>query len=322
MERIYHGRLRDFRRGLTRLKFKGFCNFPTGQEGAAAGYRALMRAALDYRYRDRAGMAIPMTAKDLSLNPVFEFKQRDRIPVRRSSCIDGKRLRELFVTTIYATCLDRLVEFNGFQIKGNRMLIAYPEDDRGVDTAIFITQDAPLISDGKYTFRAIAGKSALAFYIQVKEYYQYDDFQKAILYPKAFRVGELGAERLGSYSGLVLIYIRSFCTINFKEVKADLARHDLAGMNIVIIGTEALSTDFRAELPRDYILWDFKQNSVFTTTIPVCDLFQTREELEAMEKRRLQSAQNSKRTVTGGESGPRGGGGPPPRPPPPRGGGR
>jgi hypothetical protein len=301
MERIYHGRLQDFRRGLTRLKFKGFCSFATGQEESAKQYCALIRSALDYRYRHSAGMAIPMTAKDLSLNPVFELKQSDRIPIGRRSHIDGKRLRELFVTMIYAGYLDRLVEYKGLTIKGNRMLIAYPEDDTGVDTAIFITPDAPLISDGKYTFRAIEGKSSLAFYIQVKEYYQYNDFQKAILYPKVFRVSNLSVARLGSYADLILIYVRSFCTINFKEVKADLTRHGLAGKNIVIIGTESLSTDSSGKLTNEYILWDFKQDSVFTTPIPVCDLFHTREEIEEIEKRRLSTAKNSERTGKGGE---------------------
>jgi len=280
MERIYHGRLQDFRRGLTRLKFKGFCNFIVGQEESARVYCALIRAALDYRYRNYAGMAIPMTAKDLSVNPVFEFKQSDRIPLGMSSEIDGKRLRELFVTLIYAGYLDRLVEYNGFTIRGKRMFIGYSEDDTGVDTTIFITQNAPLISDGEYTFRAIAGRSSLAFYIQVKEYYEYDDFQKAILHPKDFRINNLGVARLRSYRDLILIYVRSFCSVSFNDVKADLARHGLAGKNIVLIGMEALSTDPPGELPKQYILWDFRQDAVFTTPIPFCGLFQTREEIE------------------------------------------
>lgn len=273
MERIYNGRLQDFRRSLTRLKFKGLFNFVAGQEESVRVYCALIRAALDYRYRHHAGMAIPMTAKDLFVNPVFEFKQNDRIPLGRSSDVDGKRLRELFVTLIYAGYLDHLVEYNGFTIKGKRMLIGYPENDTGVDTTIFITQSAPLISDGKYSFRAIAGKSSLAFYIQVKEYYHYDDFREAILYPETFQISNLNVAKLRSYEDLILIYVRSFCTVNFKDVKADLARHDLADRNIVLIGMEALSTDSPGELPKDFILWDFKKDAVFTTPIPICNLF-------------------------------------------------
>lgn|GEM_PF-1129803 len=279
MERIYHGRLQDLSHSLTRLMFKPYCNFIVGQEKPAQGYCALIRAALNYRYRNYAGMAIPMTAKDLSVNPVFEFKQSDRIPLNSSSDIDGKRLRELFVTMIYAGYLDRLVEYNGFKIRGKRMLIGYPESDTGVDTAVFITQDAPLISDGKYSFRAIAGKSSLAFLIQVKEYFQYDDFQKAILHPKDFRISNLDVSRLRSYGDLILIYIRSFCAISFKDVKMDLARNGLSDRNIVLIGMEALSADPPGELAKEYTLWDFKKDDVFTIPIPFCDLFQTQEQI-------------------------------------------
>ncbi len=279
MEKVYRGRPQDFRRGLTRLKFKGFCNFVAGQEASAKVYCGLIRAALDYRYRRYAGMAVPMTAKDLAVNPVFEFKQRDRIPIGRDSEIDGKRIRELFVTLIYAGYLDRLLEYDGFKIRGSRMLIAYPEDDTGVDTAIFITQDAPLISDGNYSFRAIAGKSTLSFYVQVKEYYEYDDLKKAIVHPEAFRISNLGVARLQSYRDLILIYVRSFCAVNFEDIKADLARHGLAGKNIVLIGMEALSA--AGEFPQNYTLWDFKHSAVFATPIPRCDLFQTPDSIES-----------------------------------------
>jgi hypothetical protein len=277
MENVYFGRLKDFRRGLTRIKFKPFIDFPAGQEKCSHLCGELIRAALDYRYRNRGGAAVEMTAKDLSENPVFEFKQRDKIPVR-NRVIDGKRLRELYVTSVFASYLDGLPAYNGFPITGRRMLIGYPEQDTGIDTAIFVTEDAPIISDGSYAFRAIAGKSSLSFYIQTKEYYNFNDFQQSIVHPKPFEIRDLGIDKLRTYQDMILIYVRSFCTINFNEVKADLARHGLAGRHIVLIGMEALTE--QGELPKEYTLWDFKRDGIFKAPGPICPFFYNVEEIK------------------------------------------
>ena len=229
--------MRDLRGGRKKLKFKGLFNFVAGQNHSASVYCGLIRAALNYRYRNYPGITIPMSPKDLAVNPVFEFKQCDKIPLTPTTAINGKRLRELFVTTIYAGYLDGLNDYDGFKIRDQRILISYPELDSGVDSAIFITPGAPLVKDGDHLFRAIAGKSSLAFYIQVKEYYHYNDFQQAIIYPKPFQVSNLSIAKLRSYTELILVYVRSFCTISFSDVKEDLARHGLANKNIVLIGT-------------------------------------------------------------------------------------
>jgi len=268
VEKIYFGRLQNFRRGLTRIKFKQIFNFIAGKGEPAKAYCLLSCAALDYRYRHFSGEPIEITRKELSLNPVFEFKENDKIPIGRDTYINGKRLRELFVTLIYACHLDRVAEHDGFAIPDKQMIVGYPEDDTGIDTGIFITEQAPLITDGNYSFRAIAGKSSLSFYIQV--YFQYDEFQKALVYPKEFQISSLGVARLQSYKGLVLVYIRSFCTLSLKRVKADLAARGLADSNIILIGTEALSSENPGELPKEYTFWDLKNEKVFTTPIPDC----------------------------------------------------
>jgi hypothetical protein len=159
MEKIYRAHLQGLGGGLKRLRFKTFCNFLVGQGYSASIFCGLIRAALNYKYRSRAGTAIPLSHKDLAVSLVFEFKQSDRIPLTPTVAIDGKRLRELFVTMIYALYLDGLGEYDGFKVKGGRVFIGYPEQDRSVDSAIFITHNAPLVRDGDHLFRAVAGKS-------------------------------------------------------------------------------------------------------------------------------------------------------------------
>ena len=55
MEEIYRASLKGLGHGLTRLKFKGFCNFVAGQANSERKYCALIRAALNHRYRNDCG---------------------------------------------------------------------------------------------------------------------------------------------------------------------------------------------------------------------------------------------------------------------------
>ena len=221
-----------------------------------------------YKYRSSAGLYIQMTPEDLAANPVLEFKEADKIKLIGSNIIvDGKKLRELFVTSIFAKYLDGLDSYEGFTIKGKNILLGYAEEDRGTDAVIFVTNDI-LVNEGNYSYRAIAGKSSLAFYVQVKEYYNFEDFRAKIVYPKDFNLNQLNVNKLKSYDELILIYVRSFSRVSYSELKTALVNNGLGDKNIILIGMEA-----GPELPTDYFFWDFKKDSMYTTPIPDCNLF-------------------------------------------------
>ena len=256
---------------MRKIKFKNLFRFQAGKNISQEIYCGLLRSALDYKYRNRDS-PVEMTEQELFANPVFEFKESDKIHLNRTSTlINGQRLRELFVTTIFAKYLDNLEYYDNHRVKDNMVFIGYTETDTGTDTAIFITKNALLVQDGNYFFRAIAGKSSLCLYIQVKEYYQYKDFQQKIIYPKSFDINNLNVDKLKSYDELILVYIRSFCNLNFNEIKKDLKKNGLSDKHIILIGTEALG----GEIPREYCFWDFKKDEVYTTPITPCNLFQT-----------------------------------------------
>ena len=255
---------------MKKLHFKGIFRFVAGQNKSEKVYCGLMKSAMDYKYKEFAGTFVEMKTEDLAINPVFEFKEKDKIVLGPTNTVlDGKKLRELFVTTIFAKYLDSLEYLDDFEIKGKEILIGFTEQDTGTDTAIFISNSI-LAKDGEKFFRAIAGKSSLNFFIQVKEYFSYEEFKAKIVYPKDFTIDKLNVSKLKSYSELILVYVRSFTRINFYDVKKDLEANGLGDKSIILIGTIASE-----ELPKEYTFWDFKRDIIYTTPIPFCNLFVT-----------------------------------------------
>jgi hypothetical protein len=253
---------------MKKIKYKGLFRFVAGQNKSEAVYCCLKSSAMAYKYRSSAGLYIKMTPEDLSANPALEFKESDNIKlIGTNTFIDGKKLRELFVAAIFAKYLDSLDRYEGFEIKGKHILLGYAEEDRGTDAVIFITNDM-LGNDNNYFYRAIAGKSSLAFYLQVKEYYNFEDFRAKIVYPKDFNLAHLNINKLKSYNESILIYVRSFSRVSYSELKSELLNNGLGDKNIILIGMEA-----GPELPHDYFFWDFKKDSICTTPIPDCNLF-------------------------------------------------
>jgi hypothetical protein len=252
---------------MKKIKYKSFYHFIAGQDHSKNIYCNLKKSALNYKYRDFQGQYIAMTEKDLAANPVLEFKESDKIQISPTRKIDGKKLRELFVATIFVTYLDSLHSYDDFEIKGKNIFVGYTEKDTGTDVVIFIT-DGIKVNGPEGAYFAIDGNSTLTFHIQVKEYFSYEQFQSLITYPKDFDIKNLNVNKLKSYNELILIYVRTFTRIDFQKIKADLKTKELSKNHIILIGTEA-----GEELPKEYTFWDFKKDSVFKSPIPICNLF-------------------------------------------------
>lgn len=201
------------------------------------------------------------------LNPVFELKASDRILIKNNLIINGQKLKELFITTIFAKYLDRLDSYNDFEIKGKMFIVGWDEFDNGIDTFISITDPLFFQHQGKWC-QAIAGLSSLMFFIQVKEYFDYNSFQATLNYHKAFDIQRLNINRLRSYEELILIYVRDFCELNYGQIEADLHYHGLESKNIIVCGQEYVE----GIIPINYVFFDFRKGDLFYTPIGYCGL--------------------------------------------------
>jgi hypothetical protein len=248
-------------------KFKAAFRFIAGKNQAHNAYCNLLRSALDYKYRNCHGFAIPISNKEMFVNPVFELKASDRILIKDNLIINGQKLKELFITTIFAKYLDRLDSYDDFEIKGKMFTIGWDKFDNGIDTIIFITDPLFFKHQGKWC-QAIAELSSLMFFIQVKEYFDYSSFQATLNYPKAFNIKRLNISKLRSYQELILIYVRDFCELNYGQIEADLQYHGLEGKNIIVCGQEYIV----GTIPSNYVFFDFRKGDLFYTPIGSCDL--------------------------------------------------
>jgi hypothetical protein len=262
---------------MRKIHMKGIAAFKAGKKKSHAFYCALKQAALDYKYRDFKGMPVAVTPRELFNDPVFSFKESDKIIFRNGSSVNGKRLRELYVTSVFACLLDEKETFDDFKIKGKTIRIAYPLIDEGDDTFITVSNgEFGFLEKGKFAL-GIAGKSSLFYRIQTKEYFNFKDSLKDIQSPRAFRLSNLSPKRLLSYTDIILVYIRSFTEIIFADLYKELEAAALKDKRIILIGMTA-----GENIPTVYTFWDLKKSEEYTAAIPICNFFHTFEELTGL----------------------------------------
>lgn len=250
------------------IKYKLVYSFVGGKNSSRDSFRGLVKASMDYKYRNYAGQKVELTYKDITTNQCMEFKEKDKIPLGRSKIIDGQKFREIFVTTIYAMYIDSLENFNGYKVKGSTIYVGYCEVDTGVDTTIIITEKSLLFEDNGLLYWGIAGKSSYQILVQVKEYFDYKEFKSDFIIPKKFDINKLNVDKLKSYDSLILIFVRSFTIIDFEEIKNDLVKAGLNGKDIILVGSRHFT-----EEPHEYIFWDFKNKNIFSIPMVDCSDF-------------------------------------------------
>lgn len=262
---------------MRKIKLKSVSRFQAGSGKSVHFYCLLKNSALAYKYRGHKGLIVSLQEKDLWEDPVWIFKESDKIPIAQKGFLDGKKLRELYVTSIFVCLLDNTMTFDNFKVRDKTISIGYPSVDTGVDSFISVSEKTfEFMDNGKIAF-GIAGKSSLFYQIQVKEYFNFAESLKVIQSPKPFNLNQLKPKRLKSYNEIILVYIRSFTEIIFKDLLRDIEAAGLKEKRIILIGTVAGS-----EIPREYTFWDLRNQEEYTTKIPICNLFYTFEELTGL----------------------------------------
>lgn len=174
-------------------------------------YDEIFRAALAYKFKNLPpGSVIPIDAQILT-DSIFKLNAQDQLTVA-SKQIDGQKVKELFITTIFLKYLE-----SKFSL-GSLIFVVLPKKESSCDTAVMIVgPDAKINKLGNKQLKLPAEHYPYLF--QVKEYVDYTNLVGDSLSP--FR--PIDVEKLQmlvkDYEEIVLVYQRDF--LNYKSEDLD-----------------------------------------------------------------------------------------------------
>lgn len=199
---------------------KFICNFETGKNYSQLFFTAILKSTLNYKYSNFNSSAVPSSGKDIT-NAIFCLSAKDSLSLFNKN-INGQKIKELFITAVYlkyldATNTDKLI------------FVAIPFIEESYDVAIYITEKGNFqyIKNGD---RCKLSDRHTAYYIQVKEEFDYNasknNFQKLKngLNIKSFE------KKVADYTELMLIFIRDYCKYDTDEAKSFLEKNKNVGL--------------------------------------------------------------------------------------------
>lgn len=243
--------------------------FFTGHNSAQHIFCDLIDRALAYKYRSFKGLAIPVTPEFARENPVFEFKARDRIRLEGDHVVDGRLLRELFVTTIFARIFDLGIEFRGVKNRLRKAYICYPKNtDTEVDTYLILVPSP----ETRTAHRMYFPTGSIIYSLQIKEYVtqRAKPYQRLEMKERVSLAKVLDIRKLKAYDNFVLVYFRGFFEVDFDEIKRELGQYGLKDKDIFFIGTP-----WADHVPSkwSYNIWDLRHGEMCEVSFDPCDLF-------------------------------------------------
>ena len=212
-------------------------NLIGGEDRTQDVFDDIVRSVLLYKFKNlKSGL---FSVDPVLTDAIFDLNSQDEVPMPMYDIvINGQKLKELFITNIFAKALENLEAYNG-----KIMFMTLPSEDRGVDTGIFSVDP-----DGYYKDKQgniVITKESTRHIFQVKEYLNYRQFKKQkFTYAKPLEPDFFHIEKLKIYTEeIILIYIRDYRIFSTPELKKIFK--DLKNKKIYVL------LSFLADLPQD-----------------------------------------------------------------------
>lgn len=195
------------------------CHFATGKGYPQVFFNKILQSALKYKYRGIGIGQIPISPKDLT-DAVFGVSVQDKLMLC-GKAINGQRLIELFIASIYLKYLDA-------QNPEKILVVSIPHNEESYDVAVYITEKDGVtdLGDGKCKLT----KPFTAYYIQVKEEF---DFRACQADYSALKEGIDVASlknKASRYDELVLIFMRDYAQYRSSDTQAFLNENKNVGL--------------------------------------------------------------------------------------------
>lgn len=210
------------------IELRPIFGFVANDAGSVKFFHELIRHALLYKFQNLKGWALKMDGK-LITEAIFGLSDHDVVLIWEEMTLNGKELKELFITSIFLQSVERANS-------EKNIYVALPPSGltESYDTAIVgVKKGTGHIAKGKIKISNQSDNFLLP--IQVKEHFSYKENEsKDILMPKSIDI-KLLRKLADSYKDFVLIYLRNFERLNSEDVKS-LVREGQIG---IIMGISA-----------------------------------------------------------------------------------
>lgn len=192
------------------ISWKPIMSYELDADGAQAAYDAIFKAALSYKFRKSGLSAVPIYSEMLT-DAIFKLNSHDQLELG-SKTIDGQKVKELFITTIFLKHLERQFD------QGDQFFIALPEEETSCDTAVFVSKRG-VPTQGMGSKKLKLSPNHHPFLFQIKEYVDFNKLSENQLeLPEPVNPEEI--ERyVQKYSEHVLIFVRKLLNYRSDDLK-------------------------------------------------------------------------------------------------------
>lgn len=179
-------------------------------------YDEIFKSALTYKFRGAAGFAIPINNKVLT-DAIFSLNDHDKLKLG-DKIINGKKIKELFITTIFLRFLESKFPQSSF------FFVVLPEDEGSIDTAVMVTKPDILPKEVNKTQLRLP-EEHYPFHFQIKEYVDFKRLQSdSLLLIQPIDVIKLN-KIAGIYDENTLIFMRDFMEYSSDDLKQFFTEH-------------------------------------------------------------------------------------------------
>ena len=186
------------------------------QTSAQMIYDEIFKSALTYKFRGVSNFAVPVNNKVLT-EAIFNLNDHDNLRLG-NKIINGKKIKELFVTTIFLRFLESKFP------KSSLFFVVLPEKEESIDTAVMVTKPGVVPIEVNRTQLKLP-KEYYPFLFQIKEYVDFKRLQSdSFLLLQPIDVTKLN-KIAGTYDESTLIFMRDFMQYSSDDLKQFFTEH-------------------------------------------------------------------------------------------------
>jgi len=191
----------------------------TGEGQPQVFFNEILKSALTYKYKNSSESTPRVSQEDLT-NAIFGVSDQDNLTLFGKT-VNGQRVNELFITSIYLKYLDSISP-------DKMMIIAIPLREESYDVVVYITEKNGITDMGGGKCKLT--KNFTSYHIQIKEEFDFKASQDGLSTLKeGIDISSLES-KAEPYDELVLIFMRDYAIYSSVDAQDFLEKNKNVGL--------------------------------------------------------------------------------------------